>query len=200
MRNDMKDVMLDFETLGNGKNKCVVQVGACYFDRETGEIGKTFEMNFDAGSHVKHGAVIDAQTVYWWLSQSREAIDSILAQPRVDIKEGFIQLNDFLKDAKQIWSHATFDFVTLTETLTQLDITPSFHYRVARDIRTIVDLAKITIDKQSRTGLHHNGLQDCFHQVKYCVLALNKISSSAITKIIRDAIKQHSEVLEKLKD
>lgn len=167
--------MLDFETLGNGKNKCVIQVGACYFDRYTGEIGATFERNFDAGSHVKKGAVIDAQTVYWWLSQSKEAINSILAEPRVDVTEGFIALNDFLKDAKQIWSHATFDFVTLTETLRQLDIKPSFHYRVCRDLRTLVDLANLTIDKTPRTGLHHNGLEDCKHQIKYCVEAINKL-------------------------
>lgn len=167
--------MLDFETLGNGKDKVVIQVGACYFDRYTGEIGACFEANIDAGSHVKAGGVIDAQTVYWWLSQSREAIDSILKEPREDVTVVFNRLNEFLKDAKQIWSHATFDFVTLTETLSQLGIKPLFHYRVCRDLRTVVDLANLTIDKTARTGVHHNGLDDCKHQVKYCVAAINKI-------------------------
>lgn len=171
----MKDVMLDFETLGNGKNKCVVQVGACYFDRTTGEIGKTFEANIDARSAVMAGGQIDADTVYWWLKQSREAIDSILKEPLEDITIIFTRLNDFLKDAKEIWSHATFDYVTLQETLKQLNIKPSFSYRSARDIRTLVDIAGITVDKTTRTGLHHNGLEDCRHQVKYCVAAMDKI-------------------------
>lgn len=172
----MKDVMLDLETFGNGKHKCVSQIGACYFDRETGEIGKTFECNVDAVSAVKAGGELDAQTVYWWLSQSREAIDSVIAEPRLDIRDAFNQLNDFLAPAKAIWSHATFDFVTIQETFKMLGIHTKFHYRTARDLRTVVDLGRVTVDKQVREGLHHNGLADCKFQVKYCVAALQKIA------------------------
>lgn len=175
----MKDVMLDLETLGNSKNKAICQIGACYFDRDTGEIGKTFKMNVDAGSAVKIGASLDARTVYWWLSQSKEAIDSITSGPKVDIREAFVSLNEFLTGAKMIWSHATFDFVTIMETYDMLDLKPSFHYRVARDIRTLVDLGKISIDKQLREGTHHDALEDCKFQVKYCVAALNKLKSRA---------------------
>lgn len=178
----MRDVMLDLETLGNGKDKCVCQIGACYFDRETGEIGRTLKINVDAGSHVKHGAQLDAQTVYWWLSQSKEAQASILADPKVDVIQAFNELNEFLKDAKAIWSHATFDFVTIQETFKQLGIKPLFHYRVARDLRTVVDLGKVTVNKLLREGIHHDALEDCKFQVKYCVAALNKIKHSRILK------------------
>lgn len=173
----MTDVMLDFETFGNGKNKCVVQVGTCYFNRETGEIGKTFKRNIDASTHVKVGAELDADTVYWWLSQSKEAIASVIAEPREDIRVVFNDLNLFLQDAKSIWSHATFDFVTLQETLKQLDIKPLFSFRSARDIRTLVDLGKIsTSDFNATRTTHHDALDDCYTQVKYCVAALNKVS------------------------
>ena len=173
----MNDVQLDFETLGNGKEKCIIQVGACYFDRVTGEIGATFKRNIDAASHMQYGAQIDAQTVYWWLSQSKEAINSVIAEPREDIKVVMNDLNEFLKDAKAIWSHATFDFVTLQETLKQLDIKPLFSFRTARDIRTLVDLGKVsTSDFNVERKLHHDALDDCFTQVKYCVAALNKVS------------------------
>jgi hypothetical protein len=171
----MKDVMLDLETLGNGKNKCIVQIGACYFDRETGDIGETFKVNVDARSHVKHGGELDPDTVYWWLSQSKEAQNSITADPKIDIVEAFNSLNDFLKPAKAIWSHATFDFVTVQETFKQLSIKPLFHYRVARDLRTIVDIGKINIKDQVRESLHHDALEDCKFQVKYCVAALNNV-------------------------
>lgn len=171
----MFDVMLDLETLGNGKNKCIIQIGACYFNRETGEIGETFKVNVDARSHVAKGAELDADTVYWWLSQSKEAIDSVIAEPKLDVVEAFNQLNLFLEKAKAVWSHATFDFVTIQETFKQLGIKPLFHYRVARDLRTIVDAGKISIAKQVREGTHHDALDDCKFQVKYCVAALNKI-------------------------
>ncbi len=175
-----KDVMLDLETLGNGKNKAICQIGACYFDRESGEIGETFKVNVDAATHVEYGAELDSKTVYWWLSQSREAQDSILAEPRLHILNAFQQLNGFLSGAKAIWSHATFDFVAIQETFKQLKLTTSFHYRTARDLRTVVDLGKVTVNKQIREGTHHDALEDCKFQVKYCVAAFRKIKHSRI--------------------
>ena len=172
----MKDAMLDFESFGHTKHACIVQVGACYFDRVTGEIGEVFKANIDARTAVQTGATIDADTVYWWLSQSKEAIASITAQPLLPIADVMRDLNQFLAPAKCIWSHATFDFVLLTEALKRLDIKPAFHYRTARDIRTLTDFARVTIDKQARDGVHHDALDDCKFQVKYCVLALNKLA------------------------
>lgn len=174
-RINMKDVMIDFETFGTGTNACVVQVGACYFDRQTSAIGPTLKLNIDADSALRSGAVMDASTVYWWLSQSPEAIKSITEKPRKDINEAFITLNTFLSGAEYIWSHATFDYVILTETLRRLSITPGFSYRAARDIRTIADLAGIDAKTLPRTGVHHDGLDDCIFQVSHVVACLNKL-------------------------
>lgn len=172
----MKDVMIDLETLGNGENKCVIQVGACYFDRNTGEIGATFKRNIDARSAIAAGFQMDASTVYWWLAQSSEARESILAEPLLPIQEVFTELNLFLENAKCVWSHATFDFVTIMETYKKLGIKPMFGFRVARDIRTLMDLFNITVDKTAREGVHHDGLADAIHQVKYCMKAFEKLS------------------------
>lgn len=171
----MTDVMIDFETLGNGKNACVVQVGACYFNRFTGEIGETFKANIDAGSAIKSGAEMDADTVIWWLSQSKEAIGSILEKPMLDITTAFYTLNEFLKNARAIWSHATFDFVILSETMKRLQIKPLYTFRAARDIRTLLDLSGIDYKVFPREGIHHDGLADAIHQVKYCTAALHAI-------------------------
>lgn len=167
--------MVDIESLGVGKNCCIVQIGACYFDRLTGEIGETFKVNIDARSAVRSGANLEADTVYWWLSQSKEAIASITADPLLEITDAFNQLNTFLQPAKCVWSHATFDFVAITETYKRLNIKPLFRYSTARDIRTLVDLAKISVSSVVREGLHHDGLEDAKHQVKYCVEAFKKL-------------------------
>ena len=187
--------MLDFETLGVGPNKCVCQVGACYFDKSTGQIGQTLKINIDAASHQKYGARLDAATVYWWLAQSDQARQSILGNASesgglTDVKVAFTQLNEFLKDAKRVWSHATFDFVTLMDTFTQLGIKPTVSYKAGLDLRTLVYLANVSTKKIQRDGVHHDALDDCFHQVKYAVWALNTIKTS------RAAIK----FLEGLKD
>lgn len=171
----MRKIMLDLETLGNETNKVICQIGACEFDLETGEIGKTFKVNVDAESHAREGGKLDARTVYWWLSQDKAAINSIIADPKLPIREAFAQLNEFLKDAKQIWSHSTFDFVTIQDTYKLLNIDPLFKYRSARDIRTLMSLANITINKTEREGTHHDALDDCIHQVKYCVQAYRKL-------------------------
>lgn len=174
----MKDVMIDFETLGNGTNKCVCQVGAVYFDNVTGELGKEIDLTIDASSHEAHGGKVDAKTVYWWLQQSDAARASITKADKIDIYPAFLQLNDFLADAKRIWSHATFDFVTLMETMKQLNITPTFRYKAGLDLRTLVYLSGTSFDKTQREGVHHDGLADAKYQVKYAVEALNTIKTN----------------------
>jgi hypothetical protein len=174
----MKDVMLDFETLGNGDNKVLCQVGAIYFDKVTGELGQEFKLNIDAASHVKFGGKIDAETVYWWLSQSDVARQSILSDPKVSIVEAMIKLNEFLHSANRVWSHATFDFVTLMQTFKQLNIKPSISYKAGMDIRTLVYLSGISTNETLRTGVHHDALEDAKHQVKYCVKALNLVKNN----------------------
>ncbi len=184
----MKDVMIDFETLGNGKDKCICQVGAVYFDKITGELGKEFKANIDARTHAALGGKLDASTVYWWLQQSDAARTSILA-PGIHVTEAMTALNEFLANADRIWSHATFDFVTLTDTLRELNIKPTFKYKAGLDLRTLTWLAGISIDSFTREGVHHDGLADAKHQVKYAVAAMNavKTSKSAInflTKLV----------------
>lgn len=169
----MKSVMIDLETLGNGKNACTVQIGACYFDNLTGEIGRKFKLNIDAESAEKAGMQLDASTVKWWLQQSPEAIKSITADPKTDFLAAFIRFNAFLSDAEEIWSHATFDFVILTETLKHLGISPKFSFRAARDIRTLMSLAKINPKDYAREGVHHDALDDAIFQIKYVVDAIS---------------------------
>lgn len=172
----MKDVMLDFETLGNGKNACVTQIGACYFDRQTGAIGRQFSMQVDAVSAQKNGCDLDADTVYWWLKQSPAAIASMIAEPRENIRQAFIELAAFLKGAEHVWSHATFDFVILQETYKLLNIEKPVGFRTARDLRTLVEIAQLDGKDFPRKGVHHNALDDAIYQVGYCVAGLNKIS------------------------
>ncbi len=173
----MTDLMLDFETLGNGTNKCICQIGLVYFNSLTGELGESLKLNIDAASHEKYGGRLDAQTVYWWLEQSDAARHSLLKDKK-DILEAMTQVNEFISKAKRVWSHATFDFVTLMETFKQLGIKPSVSYKSGLDIRTLVYLAGTSVSTTIREGVHHDALEDCKHQVKYCVEALNKVKAS----------------------
>lgn len=168
------DVMIDFESFGTGPNACLSQVGAVFFDNRTGELGDEFKVNIDARTHVAKGGIIDADTVYWWLKQSREAQDSVLA-PGEDITSAMIKLDSFLSPATRVWSHATFDFVLYQNTMKSLGLKPSVGYRSGMDLRTLTYLGGISVSDFKREGIHHDGLADAKFQVKYCVAALNAI-------------------------
>lgn len=170
----MKSVMIDFETLGVGPNACVVQMGACYFDRETGIVGETFKRNVSATDAVKNGAVIDAGTVYWWLQQSEEARKFFLERELRSEIPAWVELNSFLVGAEEIWSHLSFDFVIMMNALRRLNLNPLFSLRVARDIRTLNALAG-EYESPKREGVHHDALDDCIFQVAYCCVAFKAL-------------------------
>lgn len=167
---DFKDVMIDIETMGTRSTAMIVQIGACYFNRETGEIGKEFLVNTHA---VDDNFTVDHGTLTWWLEQSEEARMSI-----TDISMGIDiaveRLSFFLEDAKYLWSHATFDIPILLHAFDVYKWKFPIHYSKMRDIRTLMDLADHRGTKE-REGIHHNALDDCKYQVGYCVEAMNKL-------------------------
>ena len=64
----MEDLMLDIETMGNRSTSAIIQIGACYFDRVTGEIGETFLENILLKSSVEDwGLTVDSLTIQWWM-------------------------------------------------------------------------------------------------------------------------------------
>ena len=173
----MKDLMLDLETFGKGNNAVIVQFGACYFDRGTGEIGDFLKINIDVETSLREGFEVDGSTLYWWLQQSEEARTSILTKPRIPVRDAIIEANNFMSKAEAIWSHVTFDYVKIMNHLERLDIKQSFHYRAPRDLRMLVDLADMSseLSKRVRTGTFHDALDDCFFQVDYTVECLKRI-------------------------
>ena len=171
----MKDVMIDIETFGKGSKAAICQIAACYFDRNTGDIGPTFKRNIDAKSCVDIGAEMEPSTIYWWLSQGKEAQASVAEGLLLNVKDVFISFNDFISRADCIWSHATFDFPIVMGTYEMLRLTPSFKYWQARDIRTLIGLGKVDHRKETRDGTHHDALDDAIFQAKYCAKAFRQI-------------------------
>lgn len=161
--------MIDIETLGTRTTSQIVQIGACYFDRNTGEIGKEFCMNIAPSGHF----TTDQKTLNWWKEQSQEARDSVFTNQEPMIKV-VGELVDFLKKADCLWSHATFDVPIIMNTLFVAGLEMPVHYRGMRDIRTLMDIAQHRSEKV-REGIHHNGLDDAKFQVGYVVEALNKL-------------------------
>lgn len=167
----MKDVMIDIETMGVRSTSMIVQIGACFFDRETGEIGEEFKVNI---YHSSDDFTVDWSTIKWWMEQDEEARKSIFSN-EITIEFAVSQLAEFLSKATYLWSHATFDVPILLNAFDKAGEKFPIHYTKMRDIRTLVDIKNN--NKRStipREGTHHDALDDCIYQVAYCVDALNK--------------------------
>lgn len=172
----MKDVMVDIETMGTRSTSLILQIGACYFDRETGEIGDTFIQNIDYDSLTQDLFTVDKSTIDWWLLQSEEARKSVSNEFTTTIDVTLDLFKMFLeRGAKYIWSHATFDVPIILNAFNEMDIEFPIHYTKMRDIRTLMDISghKSSVERE---GTHHDALDDCKFQVAYCVEALNKIA------------------------
>lgn len=167
--------MIDLETFGNSPNAVIIQIGACKFDRVTGEVGEMFNINVNAESGLKEGFEVQASTIYWWLEQSKAARESVSSDLKWNVRKAMGSLNFFIDDCKCVWSHSTFDFVIMMNHFRKLDIEPNVSFRAARDIRTVVDLANINVNSYERVGVAHDALSDCLFQVKYVVDCLNTL-------------------------
>jgi hypothetical protein len=169
----MKDLMLDIETLGVRPTSVIIQIGACYFDRYTGEVGDKFTENISIKSCLEQKFTIDSNTISWWMQQENKSWGD---NPK-SIFEVLTTFTDFVKKAKYIWSHSTFDIPILANAYNAIDKKLPFHYRATRDIRTLTHLAGHQRN-ESKTDLNdktHNALDDCVYQVEYCVKCFNKL-------------------------
>ena len=168
----MKDLMVDIETLGNTSTSVITQIGACYFDRYTGEIGTEFLVNISPQSCIKYDLTMDWDTIKWWMNQPKENWSWM-----DDCQSLLMALNqfyDFARKCETAWAHATFDFPILMNAYKAINHKVPFHYRAMRDIRTLVDLAGLPYNKEKKNKTH-NALDDCKYQVKYCVECFNAL-------------------------
>ena len=171
MSNIMKDLMLDLETLGTSNNALIVQVGACYFDRDNGEIfWDKFSMNVQIQDGLNNGFEVDAGAIKFWLEHTPTFL-----KEAVPVQTMLGKLREFISKKAIIWSHATFDAVVLQNAYNKFGEKAPFSYRNVRDIRTLVDLARIKYKKKEGDPKTHDGLEDCIYQVKYCCECFKKL-------------------------
>ena len=171
----MKDLMLDIETLDTRSTAVIVQIGAVYFDRYTGEIGDTFLVNVNHMGQKSLGFTVGAETLEWWDTQEKTWITDTK-----EIKPALKEFAQFAEKAKRVWCHATFDAQILIDAYTRLDMKPPFHYTATRDIRTLQDLSGIAERITTKAKKTHNALDDCIYQVEYCTHYFNKLNEHAV--------------------
>ena len=177
----MRDMMLDLETLSSSPRAAIVQIGACMFDRETGEIGDRFKV-VTAPDLDKYDVSYD--TLHWWFGQSVEAQDAIMPRETLVTIPLNAALEDFLRHfvlhqdtaTLCVWATpTTFDNVILENALrTEGFIVPWRHYN-ARDCRTLFELAGIEKEDRVKPELAHDALSDAIAQAKTVAKAIQRL-------------------------
>lgn len=168
MAKDKKEhVMIDLETIGNDYDGIFTTVGACVFDPETGEIGKTFYEHVNWESAVEVGRTVTPDTIKWWMTQAEEARAEIV-KTGLHINLVMHNLSAWMPDHAVVWGNGpTFDIGKLENAYGYYDIPWKFYD--VRCVRTIRDLAYGLVDRDSIPfeGVKHNAKDDAIHQAKY---------------------------------
>ena len=174
----MNHVMLDIETLSANSNGVVTTISAVQFDLLTGEIGRSFEIALNIKEQVDCGGIIDIPTVTWWFSQDIAAITAMLRLQKVDVALGLLQLNNWfsslgipVKDIKLWGNGVSFDNVMVRNLYKRHEIDFILPYWCDNDVRTLVTLGNINTRDFKFEGIKHYGIDDCKHQINYCVAA-----------------------------
>lgn len=167
-----KDISLDLETMDNSSCSAIISIGACYFDRYTGEIGETFHQKVNLQSCIDVGLTVSADTIMWWLQQSDETREKLAGNDKERHLSGvLVNLEHFMQDCEMVWGNgATFDNVILESAFKSLGHQAPWRFWNTRDLRTLVDVGlELGVNPKkelSFDGTRHDALSDAIHQAK----------------------------------
>lgn len=176
--------MIDIETLGTNVNAVITSISAVQFDMETGNTGKEFHVPITIQSCLDAGLQIDASTLLWWMGNEDDSRARFIEDQKnaVPLKTALMDLNSFmvmsfpgeLKNLKAWGNGATFDISKIENAAYQTGVELKWDSKNApRDVRTLVDFNPVTKELTEFEGVKHYGIDDCKHQIKYCVKIWN---------------------------
>lgn len=173
----MNKIMLDIETTGNIANTAIIQLSMVRFD-EDGNIGDFIHINIDAEEQYKLGAQYTQSTLDWWQQTNKELFESITTENVHSVNEALDIIDSFVTQYDYIWCHATFDMPVLDNLYHLVGRKRPYKYTKVRDIRTIVELAKINLSTYNwNKEKTHDSLDDCKFQIKYTTAAMKVLKN-----------------------
>lgn len=175
----MTNIMLDLETLSVDSNATIISISAVVFDLHTGKTGGEFEVGLGILEQLLSGSVIDNSTIDWWKNQNKEAKESLVNISTSSIAEALESFNIWIakavtcevKDVKLWGNGVSADNTWLRNLYRRTDTKFILPYWCDNDVRTLVNLGNINTKDFQFTGIKHNGIDDCKHQINYCSVA-----------------------------
>lgn len=200
--NNPTDVMIDLETLGTKPGCVVLSIGACTFNRFSGDIFETFYVEINRTASAEIGLATSDDTIEWWNNQGEEArmlIARTGTDESLDPREACRLFARWFKNQtagihpQGIWANdPDFDCSILSYVFTLTGIKTPWPFWAHRSCRTAVDTGRILginpKDTLKFEGAPHHALDDAKHQAKYVSVILNAINSqqAQIAKLEED--------------
>lgn len=162
--------MIDIETLGTNVRSPILSIGACEFTFEEGVNEKqTFHAKIDVGyyDNIKQAFDIDYATLKWWGKQDN--FKDVL-NGNITLHEALTSLGkwmgDNFSDKPIVWCQGMdFDFPILKHAHGVFKMKLPWEYYNQRDTRTLYEVAPGFKKTFVRSGVYHDALEDCKHQV-----------------------------------
>jgi hypothetical protein len=159
----------------------ITEIGATYFDPNTGTELDAFRVSIDPESAMKCGLRVDTATLLWWMKEEqRPALARWIAEEKLDLVEalsGFSQWMSTLDpDPKElaVWGYgATFDNVMLTHAFKAAGVDKPWTYRGEMCFRTLAALKKV--ERPPFLGTIHSALDDARHQALWMSLIVKEL-------------------------
>lgn len=182
----MNDIMIDLETMDNIGSSAIVSIGAVQCDLTTGKIGEEYYRTVDLTGQQEKGLTFDAQTIYWWLGQSRGATEALLVPGKILLEDMCVSFKKWIEALeypkhKRLWGNgASFDNAIIRTAYKRCEIEFPIPFWQDRDMRTIVGFYPKQLQEtwrwsNLRKGTHHNALDDAKYQVEYCSHILQEL-------------------------
>lgn len=167
----IEHISFDLETLGHTPTAPIIQIGAVKFDTKCG-IYSEFKVNVDLKSLDKYNFTMDGETIKWWFSQSREAIDKVItSKETVTLSYALHLFYKWIeKPADYIyWSHSIFDPPILFNNNIQVGRNMEISHKLFRDLATLSNIYKVQTGTNIKDilffgGTQHDALDDARYQ------------------------------------
>lgn len=173
----MTHVMVDLETMAATSDAAVLSAGLVEFNSK--EIIRSTEIRCTSSGMRLAGRKFDTETLEWWLRQSDEARKLLLAEPRHDSIDSFVDaIVDWFPQTKdmKVWGKGpSFDLVILRDMMG--DRTP-WHYFQECCVRTMLLVAKANqwteiLEKEPEVA--HGAESDALHQARQVQEVMRKV-------------------------
>lgn len=176
------DATIDLETYGLDSNSAIIAIGVTPFTRGGQEDfnqlkDSGFYVTIDATDQIEKGAVMDPETIRWWLGQSALARQEF-EDKGMTTTHAILELNLYL-DANNItnlWGNgSSFDNVIVRNMYKRMGHEFPLPFWSDRDMRTIKDVVGMD-PKNFVRGVEHHALDDATHEALYLQSAIGLIS------------------------